>query len=57
MKFEIDQDLANQIANYLASRPFADVHQLIAKLQQLRPVQEVAPPQDPFKVVPPSETK
>lgn len=39
MKLEISQELAQKIINYLASKPFAEVFQLIGEMQQLKPVE------------------
>lgn len=36
----IPLELAEAIANYLAQRPYAEVYQLIAALQQLQPAPE-----------------
>jgi len=41
MTFEISAELAQKIANYLATKPFAEVAQLIQALSQLKPVQSV----------------
>ena len=43
----IDLALAEAIANYLAQRPYIEVWQLIAKLQQLQPLPEA--PAEPVK--------
>ncbi len=37
--FLIRRELAERIANYLAQRPWAEVHGLLGELMQLRPVQ------------------
>lgn len=42
MNFEISQALCQQILNYLASKPYAEVFQLIEKLRSL----PVVPPPD-----------
>lgn len=36
-QFIIQEDLANAILQYLASKPYSEVFQLIGGLQQLRP--------------------
>lgn len=41
-KLVIDLPTADAIANYLAQRPYIEVWQLIAKLQQLQPLPEEA---------------
>lgn len=38
MKFEIDAELAQEILDYLKSKPYEDVAALIGKLVQLQPV-------------------
>jgi len=37
-KFEISLDLINKLGNYLSTRPYAEVAQLIALLGQVKPV-------------------
>ena len=46
MKFEISQELAQVILNYLAEKPYRETFQLIAELQKLTPIQEtdIEPP-------------
>ena len=39
-KFLIDQELAERIGNYLAQRPWAEVHEMVAGILRLQP----APP-------------
>lgn len=41
MNFLISQDLAQELLNYLATKPFQEVFQLINKLQQLKKVEEL----------------
>jgi hypothetical protein len=53
MNFQIEKEFIQQILNYLAGRPFGEVYQLIAKIQQLQPVPTPQP--EPLKVV--AETK
>ena len=36
--FEISLDTANKVAQYLATRPYQEVAQLIALLSQLKPI-------------------
>ena len=38
MKFEISQELAQIILNYLAEKPYRETFQLIAELQKLVPI-------------------
>ena len=38
LKFEISQELAQAILNYLAEKPYKETFQLIAELQRLTPV-------------------
>lgn len=38
--FEIQEELAQQLLNYLAQRPFAEVYQLITAIQQLKKPEE-----------------
>lgn len=38
--FEISEQLAQQILNYLASKPYAEVFQLVAQIQQLKKIEE-----------------
>ncbi len=44
--FAVPADLLNAVANYLARQPFADVVQLMAGIQQVRPI-EATPPAPP----------
>lgn len=37
-KFEISEQLANAILQYLASRPYAEVYQLVAALQKIEEI-------------------
>lgn len=39
MEFKISKELADAIINYLAQKPFAEVYQLVAGLQQIKPVE------------------
>ena len=39
-KFEISLETANKIATYLATKPYQEVAQLIALLQQLKPMDD-----------------
>ena len=38
--FKINQDLAQSILNYLASRPYSEVYKHIDELQRLEPLEE-----------------
>ena len=38
MKFEIEKDLLEKIANYLASKPWIEVQGLLAELQKLEKI-------------------
>lgn len=40
MNFLISQEFAQELLNYLATKPFQEVFQLINKLQQLKKVEE-----------------
>lgn len=40
MNFIISQELAQELLNYLVTKPFQEVFQLIQKLQQLHRVEE-----------------
>ena len=40
-QFEITEELANKILQYLAARPYLEVAELISKLQQIKPITEV----------------
>jgi uncharacterized iron-regulated protein len=44
-KFEITEQMAQQIADYLVKQPFKDVVQLIGMLQNLREIPQVVVPQ------------
>lgn len=37
-KFEISEDLAQKVLNYLATRPYLEVAELITQLQQIKPI-------------------
>lgn len=39
-QFEISEELANKILQYLAARPYVEVAELISKLQQINPISE-----------------
>ena len=41
MKFELPQELAQELINYLATRPFQEVFQTIGKLQSLKKIEEI----------------
>jgi len=38
--FKLNEELANKLLNYLASKPFAEVFQLIQQLQKLEQIKE-----------------
>lgn len=40
MKYEVKQDLMNGIVNYLVSKPYAEVFQLLEAVRQLKPIAE-----------------
>ncbi len=40
MKYEIDEKLLNAILQYLATRPYTEVHQAISALQSLEQVKK-----------------
>lgn len=40
MKLEIDKELAQAILNYLALKPFNEVHQLVAAIVSLKEIKE-----------------
>lgn len=37
-KFEISEDLAQKVLNYLATRPYLEVAELITQVQQIKPI-------------------
>ena len=39
-QFYIDEDFANAVLNYLATKPFNEVHVFVAGFQNLKPVEE-----------------
>lgn len=41
MKFEINQELLQELVTYLATRPFQEVFQTIGKLQSLKKIEEI----------------
>lgn len=46
MNFIISQELAQELLNYLATKPFQEVFQLINKLQQLKKAEEPEKPKE-----------
>lgn len=38
MEYKINEELLKQLLNYLASRPYVEVHQAIQALQSLQPI-------------------
>ena len=41
MKFEINQEVLEKVVNYLVNRPYAEVAQLIAEINQnIKPIEE-----------------
>ena len=48
-QFIIQEDLANAILQYLASKPYAEVFQLIGGLQQLRMFESPKPQEEKLK--------
>lgn len=41
MKFEVEQEVLNKIIRYLATKPYAEVAQLISELNQnIKPIEE-----------------
>jgi hypothetical protein len=40
-KYELPQELGDQVINYLARRPWIEVNELINKLQQLKETEEI----------------
>lgn len=40
-QFEITEELANKILQYLAARPYVEVAELISKLQQIKPIENI----------------
>jgi len=49
MKYEVEQNLLQAILNYLGKQPYAEVHQLIAGLGQVKRMegQEGSAPMEP----------
>jgi len=39
-QFEISEELANKVLQYLATRPYLEVAELISNLQQIKPISE-----------------
>jgi len=48
-QFIIQEDLANAILQYLASKPYGEVFQLISALQQLRMFESPKPQEEKLK--------
>jgi hypothetical protein len=46
MTFLISQEFAQELLNYLATKPFQEVFQLINKLQQLKKAEEPEKPKE-----------
>ena len=46
MNFLISQELAQELLNYLATKPFQEVFQLIQKLQTLKKAEESEKPKE-----------
>ncbi len=42
MKYEINEELANETLKYLQTRPFIEVHELMYKLMNLKKIEEKA---------------
>jgi len=57
MKLEISQELAQEITNYLVTKPFNEVAPLIDKLQKtLKPIQDDVA-KEPLKDIPEDKNK
>jgi len=41
MKYEISEELVKALLNYLAAKPYAEVHQAVQALQELKKVKVV----------------
>lgn len=39
-KFEISEDLAQKVLNYLATKPYLEVAELVTQLQQIKPIEK-----------------
>ena len=39
-KFEISEELAQKVLNYLATRPYMEVAELITQVQQIKPIED-----------------
>ena len=45
-EFKITEDVINSVLQYLATKPYAEVAQLIAALQQVEPLAEQPTPEE-----------
>ncbi len=43
MKYEITEETANKILNFLATCPYGQVHILVKELQAIKPIPEIKP--------------
>ena len=55
MEFKITEETVNKVLQYLASKPFIEVNQIIDELRQVQPIGEKAPKEETPKEAAPKK--